>query len=376
MIRFRSIESLRAWMAWWVVVGHALHLTGTSPDAFDGFANLALRLAVRGDLAVKVFIIVSGFVICHLILSRPETYSKYITRRAFRIVPIYFFCLAVAMLIRPLYEIAYTQLPWVYASDMRIERAQLEMANFWQHLLLHLTVLHGVVPEEVLRYSSTAFLAPAWSLSLEWQFYLLAPIVIGVLVRCNIWSLAVSAAAFLCYWLVTASSYTWAQPSFIAIAAPYFLVGIFSRLLLTSSRRNLPIVLLVLIPSLFMVEWFVAFVWITFFLIIANENSKARNEPKIVKIFLGVVARNKILQNLGSWSYSTYLIHIPLFSIFVGVSAIAAGGDLSRPQCIVAVLVAMVFLVPLSWLLYTYVEQPFIRLSRRFQTASTQVTAG
>ncbi len=39
-----------------------------------------------------------------------------------------------------------------------------------------------MVPENVMPFAGTAFLGPAWSLSLEWQFYLVAPVLIGLLV--------------------------------------------------------------------------------------------------------------------------------------------------------------------------------------------------
>ena len=37
-------------------------------------------------------------------------------------------------------------------------------------------MLHGIVPETILPRSSIALLGPAWSISLEWQFYLVAPL--------------------------------------------------------------------------------------------------------------------------------------------------------------------------------------------------------
>ncbi len=76
-------------MAWWVVLGHALILSGLS--AF--IPQRIGRIVMAGDIAVDVFIIVSGFVITNLMLAKKETYLPYIVRRAFRIYPIYVLCL-------------------------------------------------------------------------------------------------------------------------------------------------------------------------------------------------------------------------------------------------------------------------------------------
>lgn len=49
-------------------------------------------------------------------------------------------------------------------------------ANIHWNIPLHLLMLHGVVPEVLVARAPGAFLAPAWSVSLEWQFYLVAPL--------------------------------------------------------------------------------------------------------------------------------------------------------------------------------------------------------
>jgi peptidoglycan/LPS O-acetylase OafA/YrhL len=53
-----------------------------------GYDNSHPFLKVIGSLAVKVFIIISGFVIFFLIDTRKEPYRAYITRRFFRLFPI------------------------------------------------------------------------------------------------------------------------------------------------------------------------------------------------------------------------------------------------------------------------------------------------
>lgn len=66
-------------------------------------------------------------------------------------------------------------------SAVSLTPAISEIESWWYNLpsntLLHIPMLHGVVPEFVIPSAPLAFLKPAWSISLEWQFYLLAPLV-------------------------------------------------------------------------------------------------------------------------------------------------------------------------------------------------------
>lgn len=58
-----------------------------------------------------------------------------------------------------------------------------DKAHLPMHALAHLFMMHGAVPNDVLPHSEYAFNMPAWSISLEWQFYLVAPLFIFVLLK-------------------------------------------------------------------------------------------------------------------------------------------------------------------------------------------------
>jgi len=78
---FRSIDGLRAWLAWTVVLCHVTLHTGA-----DRKWPLIEKLETSSVHAVCIFIIISGFVITHLLLEKQEDYLPYITRRFLRII--------------------------------------------------------------------------------------------------------------------------------------------------------------------------------------------------------------------------------------------------------------------------------------------------
>lgn len=367
---FSSIEGLRAWMAWWVVVGHGIHLAGAPP----WLPNIASKLFVQGDVAVNVFIIVSGFVITHLLLVKNESYGQYIVRRFFRLFPIYVFCLLFAIATTGAYRFAYIELPFSVQADMRLDRLQETAQNFGVHFFAHLTMLHGAIPSNVLPYAGSSILAPAWSLSLEWQFYLLAPMLIGVLSRSAVGYAAAVAFCIVLYFGAHAFvGDVYQYHSMIALALPLFVVGISSRLLLVAPPRfSVWIRFAAAIAFLFFGVFYrlEAIIWGVWFVFILNESG---NFGGGLSVFLGrvgyVLAANKYISTLGRWSFSTYLFHIPFFAVILYVSMNVFGFQESQFVAQVCVFVAMILMPLVSYFMYEFIERPGIALGARISSS-------
>ncbi|TRD11407.1 acyltransferase [Erythrobacter insulae] len=377
MKHYRSIESLRAWMAWWVVLGHALHLSGWTYRVFDpGVLHYGLRLLERGSTAVNTFIIVSGFVILHLMLSRAEGYKEYIIRRAMRIFPIFLIALALAIVLQPLYLEAYTEYSWVHAREMRLDRVAQEEAHFFEHMFLHLTMLHGAVPEEVLKYSSGTFLAPAWSLSLEWQFYMIAPFLLAALMSER--ALVRYGVAAICLALIAAfhwqTVYSWAYPSMLFLSLPHFFVGIGGRMFLTDDKKLQIFGVILAAVSLPFTDYLAIIIWAFFFVIVLEESDRI-SVPRPLKALFGLVAWNKLAVYLGKMSYSTYLLHIPLFSLVLGLTGYWLQGEMSQQTATILVLISTLAMIPLSHITYASIEAPFSRMGGRIAKRYAAVPA-
>ncbi len=217
-----ELEGLRGLLALWVFLFHTTRLCG-----------FQLGLISEGDLAVHVFIILSGFMIGRLVTLNPEPYSSYLLRRLARLYPAYLIALALGIATSRLTYVTLTAVPWDFIDPSNtISRHALEQAHFVPNLLAHLTMLHGAFPEEILPVSALGFVGPAWSLSLEWQFYLVAPFVVWLVTSRRFQALAVAGVVIIQLGIHhVLAHYSYPVPSFLPLMLGYFVVGIMSAML-------------------------------------------------------------------------------------------------------------------------------------------------
>lgn len=356
---FSAFDGLRGYMAWWVVIGHALYFCGID---YPWTAFLE-----QGNYAVGVFICLSGFVITHLILEKKEGYIPYLIRRGFRIFPIYWFALACAIFLTHAYNYTY-QGAWVDGNEMRLARHISTEDHFLTHLALHFSLLHGLVPDNLLAFSSSSILAPGWSLSLEWQFYLVAPAIVMGLARNGFWryfTLLVLMSMFVVF--KKQGFFEWELMSVLPLSLHFFIIGIFSRIYLPMLARNcyivFPLIALLLILAPHALQT-VFVVWGIFLFSVCVEFRSAKQiNIKFLKLtsLLTRITSNTTIRSIGTFSYTTYLIHIPVFSLVGWLTAMCAG-QWTQKLAIISVIISCIVLVPISAILYKWIEVPFIRI--------------
>jgi peptidoglycan/LPS O-acetylase OafA/YrhL len=354
-----ELDVVRGLMCWWVVFGHVL--------AFAGFQenNVPSLIAVvmHGAYAVNVFMMMSGFVIASLLADKNESYKVFLTRRFLRIYPVFLVALVVAILARPLYIptllASRAPLPWDYN---RIWVA--ENDHFWPHILAHLSMLYGVVPESTLRYSGIALLGPAWSMTIEFQYYLLAPLLILIARKFGStgWITVIAVAGLVSE--VFAASLQRNFPTSLPTFLPLFLGGMTSYWIYAQMREKEPKVpadiLLAGVPLVYLLTGSVPVtIWgFTMALIIANGDSPVVSKMK------SLLKRSSLLF-LGKISYSTYLIHYPI--LWLGKALVAGVALHANPLVVALALLAVTTPATLcaSALLYHFVEKPGIDFGRR-----------
>jgi peptidoglycan/LPS O-acetylase OafA/YrhL len=303
--RFGAIEGLRAYLAWTVVFSHLAQITNIY--AF----GLGPALQAAGSVAVLVFMIVSGFVITHLLIERREPYGPYLFRRFMRIFPVFAVTCAIGYFTTKLGADAVARVPWAADPDFSTRALYGEIAlstydHFWPNLLAHAGMLHGLISGNILNDGFYAFNGPAWSLSVEWQFYLLAPALLVFARRAR----PITPAAIVAFITVLSSFGVFGgfpKPSNIMAAAGYFAIGMASRLVLPHLQlKHAEIVLAVLIVSLPLSHDGIALpIWGIVMISLLSKDFDA--------IFSGIL-KNRVALYLGTRSYSTYLIHFPLIS--------------------------------------------------------------
>jgi peptidoglycan/LPS O-acetylase OafA/YrhL len=340
---FKGIEGARAWLAWTVV---AAHVVVASPLVyFPAF----MPLIAAAEWAVKVFIIISGFVITHLLMRTRESYALYICRRALRIYPAYLIALVLGVAAAPLFMEMLAAFPMQPPHEFHLGVARSRaVPDPTLQLLLHLTLLQGMFPA-----TQHGYLPPGWSLSLEWQFYLLAPLFVAAARK---WPAATSATVGL-LWLAFALGVfgRFANPSLILGAGWYFLAGIFSRLYLERlpSFANYPFAgLLLLAPLPFLNGELVPIIgWLGLLAYIRSDCRTALLDGRVARY-------------CGARSYAVYVLHYPII-LLSGWCAWRLFELPAGPAIVVAGLGAAALVLLAAELVYRWVERPAIQFGRR-----------
>lgn len=286
MGRFKRLDGIRGLLALYVMLGHALPLTIAPAWAQSLFSH--------GEAGVDLFFALSGLVIAFSLQRFGGSFLPFITARARRLLPVYFLTLAASIAIATLGD-PLTTLPWAGTPARDIVSAALP-TPLWPHLLAHLTLLHGLIPQPILPYAYVTLLGPAWSLSTEWQFYLL----IGLIAPRHLGRCALAFLALGALWHALPYGPLFSR-AFLPDAAPYFALGLASAAWLQGHRRSL---LLCLLGA-----------WA-----IGLAASPEKSLPPLIWGLLllaqsqnwGAVLEHPALQYLGAISYPLYLVNEPV----------------------------------------------------------------
>ena len=373
MTKFPGLDGLRGWLAWTVVLDHIVFFSGFGlPWISRGQAQLA------GVCAVMIFIILSGFVITHLVLEKKEPYGLYIARRALRIYPVYLLALLLGIattfltfkaFLTPagtMDPAAMATLAYPEPDVLMYDHAALQGGSYLAHLGLHLALLHGAVSQAFLPHSQLMFLSPAWSLSLEWQFYLVAPFVIRAAAH-RFAAIGVVVVALVLFILTSMNLFGWwGMPSFLPGASLYFAIGIASRLLVTGKPFRFsvgPAISLALLAIGFVAigTWRLPVeIWLVFFV-------ASRLQGRVVALGKAFRAlfESRVVRHLGEASYSTYLVHVPLLQLAMALAVRFALAPATATLFVAASTLVSTWAV--SRLAWRWIEQPFIERGKRLR---------
>jgi peptidoglycan/LPS O-acetylase OafA/YrhL len=217
------LDGLRGVLAVYVMLGHALPFT-----ALPGWL---IGPARHGEAAVDLFFCLSGLVVINSLERFGYATLPFLLARARRLLPVYWVVLAASVVMlawgSPLPEMGWIGPGSVAANFWAVGLP----AQFWAHLAAHIVLLHGVIPQGWLPWAFVTLLGPAWSLSTEWQFYLLLAAAMRPRRRPGLPALAYALAALAVVYRLAApclpSGWQFSR-AFLPDAAGYFALGLAS----------------------------------------------------------------------------------------------------------------------------------------------------
>lgn len=147
------------------------HLQAVDLAAFHPAIGAALRPFRYGYTGVNLFLVLSGFCLTHSMIQRgragrPPSYPAYLASRWRRIAPPYYAAMAL-----------YLAIPLAAAALGRPAAVSGRYLT-WRQVAVHAAFLHGLWGDTLYAINT-----PFWSLSLEFQFYLLLPPLMAIASR-------------------------------------------------------------------------------------------------------------------------------------------------------------------------------------------------
>jgi peptidoglycan/LPS O-acetylase OafA/YrhL len=302
MERLSRLDGLRGVLAVYIMLCHAFPYT-TLPPWFAG-------LFYHGEAVVDLFFALSGLVVINSLERFNYRFWAFLNGRASRLLPVYFSVLVLAVVLlsagSPL-----PAMPWIApGSDAGLFWSKGVAGLFVWHVAAHVFLLQGLLPQGILPWAWITVLGPAWSLSTEWQFYILMALVVARLRGGR----RLTHFAFLM--LAVGVCYQAAAPrlpafwqfnrAFLPDGVPYFALGLASAVWLRS--RN-PMPFLLCLATVFALglhsgvpeKAFTCIAWT--FVLLAQRHPEMPILPKVLD--------SRMAQFLGAISYPLYLINQP-----------------------------------------------------------------
>ncbi|MGA8197624.1 MAG: acyltransferase [Acetobacteraceae bacterium] len=238
MRRLVCLDGLRGVLAFYVMLSHTL--------PFTPMPGWLVWLFSHGGAGVDVFFILSGLVIVQSLASFDYRARPFLIARVMRIYPVFIAVFIAAVAVQPL-ATGFERMAWIGPDSP----ARFIWSGGWPNdwglfIAAHLTMTHGLFPDGVLPDVWVGFLGAAWSLSTEWQFYLLALLIGGRLgLRALAWLFLVVSATAIAWHALVPDAWQFSR-AFLPNKAQYFALGIASAIVVRDGTKGLGAYLTVL----------------------------------------------------------------------------------------------------------------------------------
>lgn len=355
MQRLDSLDGMRGLLAVYVLLGHMAPFAPL-PDWLQAMAS-------HGGAAVDLFFALSGLVITQSLLRANGEAAPFLIARAARIFPVFLLTFACAVAVAPL-SCGFEFMPWIGVASSAREICVSTWPRSWlPEIIAHLTMTHGLFPNAVLPDAWISFLGAAWSLSAEWQFYILA---LGMPRRQRwlCWALLALAAAGAAWHLAGPGAWQFSR-AFLPNKAQFFALGVASVAVVRLEKGAWLAYGLILAGTMGICATQGTFgkllppiVWTVLMIV---HTLPAAELAKPVKAMLG----SGVARYLGSISYCLYLVNEPIHKLAGPAVGWLAGGDGRLFTLIWLPVAGGLPVVAAAWL-HIYLEAPALRWGRDF----------
>ncbi|WP_046867290.1 acyltransferase family protein [Microvirga massiliensis] len=357
-----ALDHVRA-LAALLVVFHHVHqrvgarlLSGSSSENYwTEVASPFDAFIVEGHTGVALFMVLSGFIFTHIAGDRHVRAAPFLVNRVLRIYPLMIFVFLLGTLARP-----------DLASPLDLPRVLLIPFTLWHPV--DLWFVPNIYP----------FTTLFWAIAVEFKFYLLFPLLIGLLQRDGIRALVVIIVAMVALRILLV--YNGANPNDIAYWTIFgrmdqFLIGMICAAFYRSwdGRHALPMCIFALALMsllLFGYNQATAQSWPDGWKILWTT-AEGAGWGLFIASYLHVAPRlSKFLARFLAWvgeiSFSIYLLHLVVIALLLQVGPFPLGFT----PGVDAFLNGFFFVLPLTLLAATVtfhvVEQPFLRYRVRY----------
>jgi peptidoglycan/LPS O-acetylase OafA/YrhL len=317
-----------------------------NPASYD----LLNTFLINGDRGVELFFVLSGFILClpfaHQYINNGKKVSikKYYLRRVTRLEPPYFIAMTAIFL-------------------MHIMMRTMPFPVLWPSWLASLVYSHSLI------YHHTPLLTVvAWSLEVEIQFYLVAPLLFRLLalnkITRRVFLFVASVSVIFLQRLYPppfASAYGFAQYFFIGMLLADFYVSDTAAAFFNKKWLLFPAVLCLLaiiyLPvkkapgdpgNIFLARLCFPFVLGLFYYIVLKND------------WLKKIFSYKFVPIIGGMCYSIYLLHYTIISVFGRFTIRLHITSWYLPNLLLQIVLLGLPVLVLSSLYYYYIERPFM----------------
>jgi peptidoglycan/LPS O-acetylase OafA/YrhL len=360
------LDGLRGIAALWVLLSHIQILSGAS----------YVPLLSWGDLAVDLFMLLSGFLMAHNYIARQDsepwdsgrTIGQFWLRRFFRIAPLYYLVLLVALVVGPMMGQFRADIASIWPQTGTAPERYLDQGLV--NTLLHVSFLFGFSPQYAFR---TAL--PDWSIGLEMQFYLFFPFIMLLMARLTpiVASTILIGVCVLARPLFRDFIHAFPMPAFLLIKFYVFLIGMWIAQARAerSMRRGLLIGVGLALMWMVLERSPVAVARVLMvagmFYLMNNGTLPGSEAVAGATVRLRQALSNRIATFMGETSYSVYLVHLLIVLPVAGL--LAHHSDYTTlPAPLRFGLIALIALpvsYAIGWMLYNSVEKRGIQLGKR-----------